>query len=184
MSFILRNLNPIQNKCRQQWWFYGEWEREKELVGEYENMCEIEKKNVRCCIDKNESILEKLTYVERLWHQKIKKCSNICVGRDESQTYVVNQSSFQLGMRNVGIENVECMGWWFSDHAASTKGRSQKVRTNLCDVECCRRRGRCSLSRSRIYFQKNTKFFADHEAPMFLWEGDGHARLYFLRSPR
>ena len=35
-------------------------------------MCEIEKKNVRSCIDKNELILGNLTCVEWLWNPKIK----------------------------------------------------------------------------------------------------------------
>ena len=35
------------------------------------------------------------------------KCSNICVGRGESQTYAVNQSVYQQGRRNVGVEKVE-----------------------------------------------------------------------------
>ena len=38
------------------------------------------------------------------------------------------------------------MGWWFSGHAASVKGRSKKVKTSLCDIECCTSRGRCSSS--------------------------------------
>ena len=36
------------------------------------------------------------------------KCSNICVGRGESQTYLVNQSLRRHGRRNVGVEKVEC----------------------------------------------------------------------------
>ena len=30
-------------------------------IGEYENVCKFEKKNIRCCIDKNELVLGKLT---------------------------------------------------------------------------------------------------------------------------
>ena len=46
------------------------------------------------------------------------------------------------------------MGWWFPDHAASIKGCSKKVKTNLCDVEFRERRSRCFLSkyRSRLIF--------------------------------
>ena len=36
------------------------------------------------------------------------KCSNICVGRGESQTYAVNQSLCRWRRRNVGVEKVEC----------------------------------------------------------------------------
>ena len=62
------------------------------------------------------------------------KCSNICVGRGESQTYTVNQVDRQR--RNVSVEKVECgWGWgWFSGQ------------TSLCNVECCRRRSQCFFS--------------------------------------
>ena len=36
------------------------------------------------------------------------KCSNICVGRGESQTCAVNQNLCRQGRRNVGVEKVEC----------------------------------------------------------------------------
>ena len=36
------------------------------------------------------------------------KCSNMCVGRDESQIYAVNQSLCHHGRRNIGVEKVEC----------------------------------------------------------------------------
>ena len=36
------------------------------------------------------------------------------------------------------------MGWLFSGHAASIKSCCKKVKTSLFDVECWRRRGRCS----------------------------------------
>ena len=35
------------------------------------------------------------------------KCSNIGVGRGESQTYAVNQSLCRQGRRNAGVEEVE-----------------------------------------------------------------------------
>ena len=41
-----------------------ETKRSNNCVGEYENVCEIEKKIVRCCIDKNEFMLGNLTRVE------------------------------------------------------------------------------------------------------------------------
>ena len=46
-------------------------------------MCEIEKKNVCSCIDKNE--------LNDSENQEV-KCSTICVDRGESHTYAVNQS--------------------------------------------------------------------------------------------
>ena len=36
------------------------------------------------------------------------KCSNICVGKGESQTYAVNQSLCRQGRRNFGVEKVKC----------------------------------------------------------------------------
>ena len=36
------------------------------------------------------------------------------------------------------------VGWWFSGREASIKSRNKKVKTSLCDVKCCRRRGWCS----------------------------------------
>ena len=43
------------------------------MLANNENVCEIEKKNVRSCIDKNELILGNVTYVEWLWNREIKK---------------------------------------------------------------------------------------------------------------
>ena len=52
------------------------------------------------------------------------------------------------------------MGWWFSGHAASPKGHCEKVKTNLCDVECYRYCGWCSLKRSQSRLTFWT--FVDH----------------------
>ena len=41
-------------------------------------MTEIEKKNVRCCIDKNKLILENLTRVEWSWNREIKNVPILC----------------------------------------------------------------------------------------------------------
>ena len=64
----------------------------------------FEKENVCCCIDWNELILGNLKCVE----SRNKKCSCICIGWGESQTYAVNQSLCRQGRRNVSIEKVEC----------------------------------------------------------------------------
>ena len=74
-----------------------------------------------------------------------KKCSNICVGRSESQTYAVNQSLCRQGRRNVDVEKVDCR--WGGDSRVMqfpSKSRSKKFKTSLCDVECCISCGRCS----------------------------------------
>ena len=68
------------------------------------------------------------------------KCSNIYVGRGESQTNAVNQSLCRSWKKNVGIEKVEYRGvMWLP-----LKGSSKKFQTSLCNVECWRQCGRCS----------------------------------------
>ena len=67
------------------------------------------------------------------------KCFNICVGRGESETYMVKQSLYRQGKRNIGIEKVECR--WGGDSRIMLlplKGCSKKFQMSLCDVECCR----------------------------------------------
>ena len=53
--------------------------------------------------------------VEWLWNREV-KCSNICVGKCESQTYAVNQSLCRQGRKNDGVEKVEYR--WDSDSRA------------------------------------------------------------------
>ena len=56
------------------------------------------------------------------------------------------------GKENAGVEETEC--WWGGDSWVMwlpSKSRSKKFQTRLCDIECCRRRGRySSLDLERI----------------------------------
>ena len=72
---------------------------------------------------------------ERLWKSRNKMF----------QYYAVNQSLCRQGRRNIGVEKVERR--LVDDSRVMqfpSKGRSKKFQTSLCDVECCRRRRRCS----------------------------------------
>ena len=61
------------------------------------------------------------------------------------------------------------MWWWFSSHAASIIGRSKKDKTNLCDVECCRRFGANWLLNFRRPF--SIRVWVESAPKIFVGEG-------------
>ena len=109
------------------------------------------------------------------------KCSNICIGLVESQSYAVNQSLCRTRNENVSVEKVKYRwGWWFSGPAASIKSCSKKVKTSLCDVECCRHRvmfKRLGVHSSLSGFRKNLTSYS----PPFL-KSDQLWSLFFYRE--
>ena len=103
----------------------------------------VRSKMFRRCIDRNELILENLRSVKWLLNRKYNVPIFVLVGVSHRLTQSTKVQVDREG-EMPALKKWNVGGWGFSGHAASIKSHSKKVKMSWCDVECCRRRGRCS----------------------------------------
>ena len=107
-------------------------------VGEYKNVHEIEKKNVRCCIYKNELILGNLTCSMVVESRNKDVPIFVLVGVSHRVTRLTKVDVDKEGETLVLKKRKE-VEWWFSGHTACIKTTVGSLRRMLCEVECWRR---------------------------------------------